>query len=310
MIPHVLPLLRRIPPGQLSTYGDFARFFGVPNNARQMGQILGSNEHPEVYPCYKVVASDGALTGYSAYRGLSAKQEMLEEEGIRVRGSRDIGVRETGDKGKGLRVEGLEQVRWRPKFHSYFLAIPLDETNRNTFERAYNKATRLSADGKLLNFQQRETPHVTLHFFGDLSLEKLAHIVKKLKDWEVQLKVQSRKSKVEKGKMVSMEFKGLDFFGPAGNREVGYFKAAAGQEACATLQKELVKTLGVREESPFEPHLTFFRVKDAQGLRKAEQTIAAALREFEFEVNVDTVRLYGAVDQANQVPLIDFHLGA
>lgn len=56
-------LLKRIPRGKVTTYGDIARKLNI--NPRQVGRILSRNEHPIEFPCYKVVRSDGNLGGYT-----------------------------------------------------------------------------------------------------------------------------------------------------------------------------------------------------------------------------------------------------
>lgn len=45
---------------------------------------MASNKHPREYPCYKVVASDGSLCGYSGHGGLAGKEKLLETDGIRL----------------------------------------------------------------------------------------------------------------------------------------------------------------------------------------------------------------------------------
>jgi methylated-DNA-[protein]-cysteine S-methyltransferase len=72
---------RTIPPGTTRTYGQIARALGRPDAARDVGAALGRNPFPIVVPCHRVVAADGALTGFSAPGGLATKRRMLELEG-------------------------------------------------------------------------------------------------------------------------------------------------------------------------------------------------------------------------------------
>lgn len=78
-------LLREIPKGKVSTYKDMATHLGVPTKSRWIGRLLGMNDQPQTYPCYKVVASDGSLTGYSAPGGIITKRKKLEEDGVRFK---------------------------------------------------------------------------------------------------------------------------------------------------------------------------------------------------------------------------------
>ena len=74
-------LLKKIPKGKVTTYKELARVCGT--SPRAIGRIMASNKYPEKYPCYKVVASNGELTGYSGPGGLKAKRKLLERDGIR-----------------------------------------------------------------------------------------------------------------------------------------------------------------------------------------------------------------------------------
>ncbi|MDP3735499.1 MAG: MGMT family protein [bacterium] len=74
-----LQLLRLIPRGRVVTYKELARACGT--SPRAVGRILAGNKEPAKYPCYKVVSSRGALTGYSAPGGLTRKRELLERDG-------------------------------------------------------------------------------------------------------------------------------------------------------------------------------------------------------------------------------------
>jgi methylated-DNA-[protein]-cysteine S-methyltransferase len=70
--------------GQTATYGEIARAVKRPRAARAVGQALASNPIPLVIPCHRVLASDGALGGYSGAGGLRTKQWLLKLEGARL----------------------------------------------------------------------------------------------------------------------------------------------------------------------------------------------------------------------------------
>ncbi len=72
---------REIPPGTTRSYGEIARAVGRPGDAREVGAALRRNPYPILVPCHRVVAADGALTGFSAPGGLATKRRMLELEG-------------------------------------------------------------------------------------------------------------------------------------------------------------------------------------------------------------------------------------
>ena len=72
---------RRIPPGSTVSYGEIARAAGLGIGARDVGVALSRNPFPVIVPCHRVVAANGALTGFSAPGGLATKRRMLELEG-------------------------------------------------------------------------------------------------------------------------------------------------------------------------------------------------------------------------------------
>ena len=76
----VYDLLRKIPAGKVTTYGDLAKALGNPSASRIIGSIIGKNPNPIQVPCHRVVMSDGKLGGY-AY-GTAKKKELLEKEGL------------------------------------------------------------------------------------------------------------------------------------------------------------------------------------------------------------------------------------
>lgn len=81
----VLAVVRRIPVGKVSTYGDVAEIAGRPGAARAVGNIMRDCKARDV-PCHRVVAAAGGLGGFGGAPGL--KRALLAAEGIVVRGTR------------------------------------------------------------------------------------------------------------------------------------------------------------------------------------------------------------------------------
>ena len=73
--------LRRIPAGQVRTYGQIASVLGKPNASRAVGNACGRNPVPIVVPCHRVVARNGP-GGFGL--GLGLKRKLLRLEGVRV----------------------------------------------------------------------------------------------------------------------------------------------------------------------------------------------------------------------------------
>lgn len=75
----VLQVARRIPYGEVATYGEVAAAAGNPKASRAAGNALGSNPVPIVVPCHRVVRTGGGLGGYTG--GLDVKRHLLALEG-------------------------------------------------------------------------------------------------------------------------------------------------------------------------------------------------------------------------------------
>ena len=82
----IASLAKQIPKGKVATYGQLALLAGSPGASRAVGMICSKNDSPETFPCHRVVASSGKLTGY-AFGGIVKKKELLEKEGVEFLGS-------------------------------------------------------------------------------------------------------------------------------------------------------------------------------------------------------------------------------
>jgi methylated-DNA-[protein]-cysteine S-methyltransferase len=74
----VWELVRQIPYGENTTYGDLARRLGDNTTPQEVGAAVGRNPVCLLVPCHRVVGADGTLTGYAG--GLSRKRFLLDLE--------------------------------------------------------------------------------------------------------------------------------------------------------------------------------------------------------------------------------------
>ena len=74
-------LLKKIPKRKVISYKEMARV--CDTSPRAIGRIMAKNSDPVSYPCYKVVAYNGELCGYSGHGGLLGKRKLLEKDGIK-----------------------------------------------------------------------------------------------------------------------------------------------------------------------------------------------------------------------------------
>lgn len=71
--------LIKIPHGETCSYADIAKAIGRPTAYRAVARANGSNKHPIIIPCHRVIASNGDLCGYSS--GVKRKEWLLKHEG-------------------------------------------------------------------------------------------------------------------------------------------------------------------------------------------------------------------------------------
>ena len=70
--------LQEIPFGDTRTYKWLAEKIERPNAFRAVGQALGKNPIPIIFPCHRIIESDGSIGGYSA--GTNIKRRLLDIE--------------------------------------------------------------------------------------------------------------------------------------------------------------------------------------------------------------------------------------
>jgi methylated-DNA-[protein]-cysteine S-methyltransferase len=75
----LLSAIRRVPYGEVVTYGELAALAGRPGAARAAGTFCARNRFAVVVPCHRVVAA-GGLGGYGSL-GPGYKRRLLELEG-------------------------------------------------------------------------------------------------------------------------------------------------------------------------------------------------------------------------------------
>ncbi len=267
---HFYSFLKIIPKNQISTYGDFAKFFGLPNHARYIGKLLNQNKNPDKYPCFKIVEASGFLGGFAL--GLEEKIKRLEKINISI---------------KNKKIKNFSKNLWKPEFYNYFLGIPLDKKSQKKFKKLQNKIKKIIPE-KIISLQNPETAHITINFLGKISLNNLKILVNKFK----KLKFSKFSVKMEK----------IDFFGTPSSRIICFIDCKKGIKELSKLNKLLKSD----EKQKFHPHITIFRIKDAKKFQKYENKIKKTLEKTSLNFEINKLRLYTAVGNIHQIPLIDF----
>lgn len=96
---NVYAVVRLIPRGRVTSYGAIAKYLGTAGSARMVGYAMNASHNMPDVPAHRVVNRVGMLSGKNHFSPPERMQQLLEEEGIRV---------------KNDKVEKFELVFWEP----------------------------------------------------------------------------------------------------------------------------------------------------------------------------------------------------
>ncbi len=80
---HVIRVIRAIPKGKVSSYGQVAALAGRPRAARQVAWVLHTSSDKEGLPWHRVIGAKGRIS-LKRGRGFAEQKKRLETEGVRV----------------------------------------------------------------------------------------------------------------------------------------------------------------------------------------------------------------------------------
>ncbi len=80
----VYKIVKQVPKGKVTTYGDIARILGNVRLSRVVGFALHANPYFGEVPCHRVVSKNGGLAPNFAFGGINVQKQMLENEGIKI----------------------------------------------------------------------------------------------------------------------------------------------------------------------------------------------------------------------------------
>jgi methylated-DNA-protein-cysteine methyltransferase-like protein len=81
----VYEVVRRIPPGRVTTYGHIAAYLGLRSGARMVGWALNALKNEGDWfslPAHRVVNRRGELTGRMHFGGYHVMEDLLRAEGV------------------------------------------------------------------------------------------------------------------------------------------------------------------------------------------------------------------------------------
>ena len=87
----VYEVVKLIPSGRVTSYGAIAAYLGSAGSARMVGWAMNaSHHHSEYIPAHRVVNRNGLLTGKHHFDTPTAMKELLEAEGLKLRGDQIV----------------------------------------------------------------------------------------------------------------------------------------------------------------------------------------------------------------------------
>lgn len=97
----VYDVVRLIPRGRVTTYGDIAKYLGSGGSSRMVGWAMNAahGQIPPV-PAQRVVNRIGLLSGRHHFATPTAMQELLEAEGVKI---------------VNHQVQDFEKIVWKPQ---------------------------------------------------------------------------------------------------------------------------------------------------------------------------------------------------
>lgn len=78
----IYEVVKSIPEGKVTTYGQVALLAGNPRWARVVGYALHVNPEPGIIPCHRVVNREGRVAPGFAFGGGGVQRQLLESEGV------------------------------------------------------------------------------------------------------------------------------------------------------------------------------------------------------------------------------------
>ena len=78
----ILEGLLEIPKWKVSTYKNFSDKFWV--HSRRIASVMKMNNHPDIYPCFKIISHSWKISWYSWPEWSNSKFSMLEADWIKI----------------------------------------------------------------------------------------------------------------------------------------------------------------------------------------------------------------------------------
>ncbi len=96
---NIYQIVKQIPKGKVTTYGIIAKLIGSNFSARVVGYAMHRASDFDDVPAHRVVNRNGLLTGRHHFNPPELMQQLLEQEGIKI---------------KAHQIVNFQEVLWNP----------------------------------------------------------------------------------------------------------------------------------------------------------------------------------------------------
>lgn len=169
---------------------------------------------------------------------------------------------------------------------SVFLAVPLEGEAKQAYTELQG---RLAEFGAVLQFQNPETPHLTLQFWHEVMEIEYGQIIP-----------QAEKISAATGSF-TIKAEEAATFGDKGNDRV-LFLGIPFDENLARLKKRFPWP----SPQPFSPHVTLAWIKHPQRFTVVKKKVMKILSNASFTIHADRLRLYAEIEGQKQTVMRDF----
>lgn len=90
----VYQVVQHIPYGKVTSYGAIAKYLGAAKSARMVGWAMNASHGNANIPAHRVVNRNGLLTGKHHFQGTNLMQQLLENEGVKIKNNQIINFSE------------------------------------------------------------------------------------------------------------------------------------------------------------------------------------------------------------------------
>jgi len=282
---YIYEFLNLIPKNKLISYKTLWQIFWL--HPRTVAKILSENNETEKYPCYKVIYSNWEIWWYNKW--IEEKISKLESDWFIIEKS--------SEKIKVIWIDRNNNFFRKPILFNFFVAFPLEWEDLKKFKNLIFYLKKIN--NWSFTLQKEDTPHITLRFFWDLDFKSFQNIVyktsKNIKRINTSLKNQI------------ITFNEIDNFW----ERVRFYRPKS-ENIIKELKKFYIQYHKViwipKEKRSYHPHLTIARIKDEKKFQEIKKDFINIIKNFKFNLKINKLRFYAAVDYNFQIPLIDILL--